>query len=511
MKVYFKKLTLLFNVYYVTYINYGCDCSCKLKNNITQTGSKLVNKLKTKGIKKDPNLYKKEDDVLIDKEGDEELKRNEDEEERIRKQKEEEQRLKIEAEERIKKQKEDEQRLKIEEEERIKKQKEDEEKRIKEEEERKKEEGKKLDLKKGDLESEIRNLELLLISFNKTMNNKKFDSINIFSTGSGNVVKCNYFDITRYFKEIKDIEYDLKSVDNEAGINEISIKIDKYNSIIQNIKAGIDAACEELENEIDKFKKQSESILTTILSTEKKINECPELKKYIEENLDENHVAILKGIKDKVNGVIDRLKEDISTNTLKANVEEMDSINKKLNEFLEKIEEYDEIKSYGKFLKKKCGSLYVFLHDSFYNQEINFIESGKLNEIYVKMSQLYVFLPSEDVGKEITYNGKKTTYESLKNGFDEQYKLVCILVREIKELIDEVRNYLEDNYKASTIDEVREKLKAFKNRINKIKQDFNDKLRELLFVYHGGGTSNINLDKRITEFSNFIGKKLNKK
>ena len=106
MRLSFKKLTLLFNVCYVIYINYGCDCSCKLKNNITQTGSKLVNKLKTKGIKKDPNLYKKEDDVLIDKEGDEELKRNEEAEERIRKQKEEEQRLKIEEEERIRREKE---------------------------------------------------------------------------------------------------------------------------------------------------------------------------------------------------------------------------------------------------------------------------------------------------------------------------------------------------------------------------------------------------------------------
>ena len=445
MKVYFKKLTLLFNLCYVTYINYGCDCSCKLKNNITQTGSKLVNKLKTKGIKKDPNLYKKEDDVLIDKgikNDDEELKRNE------------------EVEERIKKQKEDEQRLKIEEEERIKKQKEDEEKRIKEEEERKKEEGKKLDLKKGDLESEIRNLEWSLTSFSETMNNKKFDSINISSTGSGNVVKCNYSDITRYFIEIKDIEYDLKLVDNEAGINEISIKIDKYNSIIQNIKAGIDAACEELENEIYKFKKQSESILTTISLTEEKINKCPELKKYIEENLHDNYTYVLKKIKEEVENLISCLEKDISTNTLRDKKEKMDSINKKLNEFLEKIKEYEEIKVYNNLLRKNCNWLIGYCNDQYSNEDFRFIYSKEFQQIYNEMEQSYALLLEGSVDEVFEEESKKT-YKGFKEVIDSAYTTICELSLKIKNLFDEVRNNLGDNYIANTIEEVRKKKPLF--------------------------------------------------
>ena len=222
---------------------------------------------------------------------------------------------------------------------------------------------------------------------------------------------------------------------------------------------------------------------------------------------------MLKKIKEEVENVISCLKADINTNTLRDKKEKMDSINKKLNEFSEKIKEYEEIESYGKFLKKECGSLYAFLHDSFYNQykEINFIASGKLQNIYLNMLQLYAMLSPDDTDKEIMYNDKTTTYSSLINEFNYEYKLVNELFTEIKKLLDEVRNYLEDNYKASTIDEVVKMRDAFNNRIKEIQKNFNDDLRKLLFVYHGGETSNINLDKRITEFSNFIEKKLNKK
>ena len=538
MIMYFIKLILIlvFNVcvsiYYINCNN--CKC-CKSKQTDTGSGSKCnSNILPGKGGLEDGGLGGVEQEQKEEGENDDEdLKRKE--EEKIKEQqriKEEELKRKLEElkrkeEEKKKLEEEEKKRKEAEKLDEIRKKEEEEEKKkledlkMKEKEELKRKEAE-IKKKKEELESKIRYLNSLLPILCNKMCNKKFESINIPSTGSRGSVNYTYSNIESYFNKIKDIEEGLKSVNTEGDINEIYTKIDNYNSIIDNyssiiksIKNGIDTACDELKNEIDKFRKQSESILTTISSTEEKINKCPELKKYIKDNLHENHGDILKQIGNDVKGVISRLNVDINTDTLKRIKKDILPINEKLNKFLEKIKEYEEIKAYNEYLYKSCDFLASYCINRINESEILYVKNGYLMGVYTKMAQNYAMLDEEDVDKVITKDGN-STYRSLKEKIKKDYEYICALFNEINKLLDEVQKNLRyENYIANTIEEVRKRKVDFGNKYTEIKRNFEEKCDSLLYLYHwchwGKGITNINLDKRIIGFSNLIEKKLNKK
>ena len=129
--------------------------------------------------------------------------------------------------------------------------------------------------------------------------------------------------------------------------------------------------------------------------------------------------------------------------------------------------------------------------------------------VYTKMAQNYLRLPENTVGDVITKD--KFTYKSLKEKIDNYYENICKLFNEIKILLTEVQtNLTYEKYIAYTIGEVREKKVEFDNKYNETKRNFNEKCNLLLYLYHGLGFNNNNLDKTIIEFSNFIEKKLKK-
>ena len=509
MIMYFIKLILIlvFNVcvsiYYINCSNCKC-CGGNTKSGGTGSGSKgNSNILPGKGGLEEGGLGGAEQEQ--EEEHDEDLRRKE--EEKIKEQ----QRIKE-----VEQKKLEEERIKREEEKKKKKKKEDEEelKRIEEEKLRiEQEEKKRLDSGKEDLEIRILDLKNLLSVLGDKMFNKKFDSINIPSTGSRGGVKCTCSYITKYLEEIKAVEDNIKTVNTEEDINKIYTKIDKYSSIIQSIKEGIDTACEELEKEINELKEQSESIFKSISSTLEKINKCPGLKKYIEENLDENYGDTLKQIGNGVNDVIGRLKPDISTNTLKTYKNDILLITNELNKFLEKIKEYEVIEAYNKYLQESCNFLNTYCIDCINKSDIRFVKNGDLCRVYTEMTQKYARLPENTVD-EVIKKGGKLTYRKLKEKIDDYYKNICELFNEIKILLAEVQtNLVYDNYIANTIAEVGKRRVEFNNKYNKTRQNFEEKCRVLLYLYHWEGRANFYLDKIIIDFSEVIENylELNKK
>ena len=258
---------------------------------------------------------------------------------------------------------------------------------------------------------------------------------------------------TDHLKKFREFEYALKKrfMNISTKNEQLSVELDEQQQAVQR-KIKIMETDHELEivDQNDKYQKILSKNEKEIHDRINEINKLKETKSQLEKTIisNENNLKKLKEDHDRLIGTINTMR-----NQLEVKENEKESLNKKLHELEQALQEKSKLEGFANELKNELYKKNVNLNDKF-NEEITTKEELKdSTQVLEKQLEETILLL---INREKDMNKQKILIDELKRKWDEQKHETNVIQKDYDNLLKKIYNTFQSNDKKLIVNGITE-------------------------------------------------------